>query len=212
MLEHLRFCLVTDIKTSVEEYTPFLLQAIDGGLKSVQLRAKGQEPDTVYAMAVQLKKLLTPYDIPLIINDHVEIAREVDAAGVHIGQADEAPYRARALLGKDKLIGLSIESQAELVAANALPCINYVAASAVFATASKTNLKKIWGLDGLRELCTTSIHPVLAIGGINLSIIDAVLAQGAYGIAVISALHDAHNPQEMASLLAEKITQGIRYE
>lgn len=130
----------------------------------------------------------------------------VDAAGVHIVRGCRSTLSSsRARLGRDKIIGLSIESGAEFAAANALSVIDYVAASAVFATPSKTNLKTIWGLDGLRTLCAASIHPVLAIGGINLNTIDAVMAQGAYGVAVISALHEAKDPRLMAALLLEKI-------
>ena len=212
MLECLRFCLVTDIKTSLDDYKPFLGKAIKGGLKSVQLRAKSKNPDEIYEMALDLKQFLSLYRIPLIINDHIDIAVEIDADGVHVGQSDEQPSLARKRLGKNKIIGLSIESENEFLLANSSPYIDYIAASAVFPSKSKTNLKKIWGLNGLEKLSLKSKYPIIAIGGIDLSNIEEVLRHGAFGIALISALHEADNPQQMAVSFIQKINQGLNHD
>jgi thiamine-phosphate pyrophosphorylase len=93
----------------------------------------------------------------------------------------------------------SIESLDELSAANQLTCIDYVAASAVFQSSTKPDCSTIWGLDGLRRICAHSIHPVIAIGGILLENIQAVIQAGAQGIAVVSAIHHARCPKLAAA-------------
>ncbi|MCA0402937.1 MAG: thiamine phosphate synthase [Proteobacteria bacterium] len=205
MLDKLRFCLVTDIDKPFPEYERFLKEVLEGGVQSVQLRAKSKNENDIYDLAYQLKKYLKPYQIPLIINDHIDIAVEIDAEGIHLGQSDKSPLLARKRLGPNKIIGLSIESETELEKANALTCLDYVAASAVFESKTKRNLKRIWGLEGLKKLSQASKYPVLAIGGIELTNVDAVLSHGAYGIALISALHEAANPKALAGAFLEKI-------
>lgn len=204
----LMLCLVTDFKNkSAAEYQSFLLNAVKGGVTSVQLRAKNKTPHEILQIAKELKTLLTPLQIPLIINDHIEIAREVDAAGVHVGQSDAAATKARELLGPDKIIGLSIETKEQLIQANQLDCIDYVAASAVFPSTNKLDCKTIWGIDGLQKLVKQSRHPVVAIGGINLTNISDVVKTGVTGVAVIGAIHDQSDPEQAAANLLSKINR-----
>jgi thiamine-phosphate pyrophosphorylase len=191
-MQELKLCLVTHRKNQpVDSYINFIIQAIQHyGVTSVQLREKNLSQTEVFTFARDLKSVLKPLHIPLIINDYVEIAEAVDAEGVHLGQSDISPTEARKLLGPDKIIGWSIESFSELVEANKLTCLNYVAASAVFPSATKTDCKTIWGLDGLKEIVENSKHPVVAIGGINFSNLEKVMAQGVCGVAMVSALHE----------------------
>src|SRR5476651_920456 len=120
----LRLCLVTPIRFEFNNaYQLFLRQAIRGGITSVQLRDKNPNQD-LFEKARQMKRFLDQHEIPLIINDHVELARQIDAAGVHIGQTDISPFEARRILGPKKTIGLSIESIPQLNAANKLSCID----------------------------------------------------------------------------------------
>ena len=190
------------LNTPLTQYLEFIKSCIANGVSSVQLREKGSTPEFKLDFAAQLKEILAPYNIPLIINDDVNCALAVDAEGVHLGQSDTAPEKARKLLGKNKFIGLSIESETELVQANQCD-LDYVAASAVFPSEHKNNLKTIWGLEGLQHLAQKSKHPMIAIGGINSHNAAAVMQAGAQGLAVIGALHNAQNPGKMASYLRE---------
>lgn len=199
-----RLCLVTNLQNQpFSSYKPLILKAIQGGITSVQLREKTQNLFEFQELALQLKSTLRPFNIPLIINDHVEIAKDIDADGVHIGQSDLSPYEARKILGPKKIIGWSVETLKELDMANQLTCIDYIAASAVFPSKTKPDCKTIWGITGLRQITQLSKHPVMAIGGINLSNIEMIIDNGACGAAVIGAIHN-HDPQKAAAdLIAE---------
>jgi thiamine-phosphate pyrophosphorylase len=200
MTKSLQLCLVTHFpRQSFEHYKNFLLQAISGGVTSVQLRDKEASFTEMHRLALELKTLLSPLNIPLIINDQVAIAQLVDAAGVHIGQSDESPVHTRKRLSLNKWIGLSIESLDDLTIANQLNCIDYVGASAVFPSQTKPDCKTLWGLDGLKMLTQQSKHPVVAIGGITINTIESVVACGVCGVAVVGALHNQPNPKQSAS-------------
>ena len=209
-LSALKLCLVThpDHLSLEPHLEQLLLKAIQGGVTSVQLRCKTQQPSAVRTLAVALISLLRPLEIPLIINDDVQLAKEIDADGVHLGQSDMSPIAARQFLGTNKIIGWSIETQEQLNQANALDCINYIAASAVFPSPSKKNCKTIWGLTGLAKITQASKYPVIAIGGINLSNIQSVISHGAYGVAVISAIYNHPNPEQAAWQLIQEINKG----
>lgn len=205
----LELCLVTQINNqSVEDYLKFIELAIKGGVTLVQLRDKSNSLSTIRSLALALKALLTKLHIPLIINDYVTLAVEIDADGVHLGQSDMSPFQARCLLGPDKIIGYSVETYSELKQANELNCIDYIAASAVFPSQTKANCKTIWNLDGLKQLATLSKHPVVAIGGINAHNVIQVIRNGACGVAVVSALHEYKNPFVMAKELIRNIQEG----
>lgn len=195
--------------TSLTEYLEFIKKCINSGVTCIQLREKNAEPEFKLHFALQLKELLTPYNIPLIINDDIDLARQIDADGVHLGQSDASVLIARDKLGNDKYIGLSIEAENQLKQANYLP-INYVAASAVFPSQHKKNLKTIWGIDGVSRLCKQSNHPIIGIGGINQYNLPQLMQAGAQGVAVIGALHQAADPVEM-TLTLRKIIDGRNY-
>lgn len=201
--EYLKLMLITQWQTQdVQTYLDFVEQCLQGGVTSVQLREKNCSFPVLYDFAVRLKILCQQYGVPLIINDLLDLAIDLDAEGLHLGQSDTAIEVARHRLGKDKIIGLSLESEEQLLAANA-SSVNYVAASAVFATTNKTNLRKLWGLSGLSMIASQSTHPVIAIGGITTATVSAVIKAGASGVAVIGALHDCENPAQMAQQLLE---------
>ena len=203
--EFYKFILVTHRQNqSLADYLQFIEICISSGVTSVQLREKNAKPCFLLAYARQLKALLDRYQIPLLINDNLELALEINAQGVHLGQTDLAPELARERLSHHKWIGLSIETEEDLRRANKV-AVDYVAASAVFPTEHKANICTHWGLDGLHTLAQSSRHPVIAIGGINQQNIDEVMAAGAKGIAVIGALHQAKDPAAMALRLRELI-------
>lgn len=213
---HLKLCVLTNIEAkSISEYKNFILQTVQGGVTSVQLRAKNKSLSEILHLATELKSILKPLKIPLIINDHVEIAKAVDAEGVHVGQSDLSAAKAREILGPEKIIGLSVESLQELEIANQLDCINYIGASAVFASSSKPDCKTIWGIEGLKKISQLSRHPVVAIGGIDQTNIKQIIASGACGAAVISAIHNHSDPRQAAADLITAINntlqQGAQY-
>ncbi len=208
IVNQFRLCLVTNMQTiPFPQYKEFILQAVAGGVTLIQLREKFKNVTQIRDMALALKAILDPVNIPLIINDYVEVAKEIDADGVHLGQSDISPYHARQLLGPTKIIGWSVETPEELEMANQLTCIDYIAASAVFPSKTKSDCKTIWGLDGLQKITQQSKHPVIAIGGINQQNIRSIMEHGASGAAVISAIHDQKNPKKAAHDLIMEINQ-----
>lgn len=200
-MKHLKLCLVTNIKDkTIDEYLSFIAKAIRGGVTMVQLREKSNDYNKIKARALALKNFLSPLKIPLIINDFVDMAIEIDADGVHVGNEDMEASLLREKLGPNKIIGVSVETLKDVNKANNLP-VNYIAASAVFPSSSKLNCKTFWGIDGLKMVVEESIHPVVAIGGINATNIQDISQAGAEGVAVIGAIHNAHDPYEATKRL-----------
>ena len=176
-------------------------EAAAGGVTMVQLREKECSTAEFIALARELKIALQPLGIPLIINDRVDVALAVDADGVHIGQSDMPYETARALLGKEKIIGLSVETMEEVIAANALD-VDYIGISPVYATPTKTDTLTPFGLEGIEEVMRLSRHRCVAIGGMNRNTIGEVIARGVEGVAVVSAIVAAESPREASEELA----------
>ena len=203
---YLRLCLVTNQNTqSLAVYEKFILRALSGGVTAIQLRDKNRSTKELKKTAIKLKTIAQQFHIPLIINDHVQLAKEIDADGVHLGQTDISPDIARDILGPNKIIGWSIETLADIELSNQSKFIDYIAASAIFPSKNKTNCKTHWGISGLQLIARKSIHPVVAIGGIDNLNTRAVMKNGACGIAVISALHDTPHPELAARQLLSQI-------
>lgn len=184
-------------------------EAVEGGCTIVQLREKHTDTGKFVALAKRLKSVLAPYNVPLIINDRIDVALASDADGVHIGQSDMPYDIARKLLGPDKIIGLSIENFEELDFANKLD-VDYVAASPVFGTPTKTDTAEPWGLEKLAEFNRRSIHPTVGIGGMNENTIGDVIACGTAGVAVVSAIVAADSPREASKRLRATVEKYIR--
>lgn len=182
------------------DLTEMVKEAVEGGVTIVQLREKECETGEFVELARRMKAMLKTYNVPLIINDRIDVALAVDADGVHIGQKDMPYDTARRLLGIEKIIGLSIETLEELERANELD-VDYVAASPVFPTPTKTDTARPWGIEGLKEFCMKSVHPVVAIGGMNEKTITDVMKVGTDGVAVVSAILGAERPKERAEAL-----------
>lgn len=174
--------------------------AVRGGVTMVQLREKESSTRDFVERAARLKQVLAPYHVPLIINDRVDVALAVDADGVHVGQSDMPYPLVKRLLPPGKIIGLSVESREQVLEANAYD-VDYIAASPVFATATKTNTLIEWGLEGLSWIKSVSRHPLVAIGGINKGNAEAIFQAGTDGIAVVSAIIAASDPEMAARML-----------
>lgn len=161
-------------------------EALEGGVTLVQYRAKTASSAEIYAEALQLKALCDSFNVPLIINDRLDIAMAVGAAGVHLGQDDLPCAAARRILGEDYLIGVSAHNLAE--AAEALQSgADYLGCGAVFGTATKADVKKL-GTDGLAAICREKGLPVVGIGGVTADNYREVRAAGADGAAIVSGI------------------------
>ena len=198
--------LVTDRLLAFGRSLEYVVEeAVKGGVTMVQLREKNASTKEFYDLGVSMKNLLRPFNIPLIINDRLDIALACDADGLHLGQSDMPYLVARKLLGKDKIIGLSVESVQDTIDANQLE-VDYIGISPVFDTLTKMDTATALGLDGVREITNISKHPSVAIGGINLSNAIDILKAGATGISVVSAIMSAADPKESASEFKKIIT------
>jgi thiamine-phosphate pyrophosphorylase len=192
-----------------------LAQAVgDGGATLVQLRNKLGSTRQLVAQARELKALLAPRSIPLLVNDRVDIALAAAADGVHVGQDDMQPADARRLLGPRAIIGLSIKTVAQAQAAP-IEVVDYVCIGGVFATTSKHNPEPPVGIDGLKSILAAVRRraprlPVGAIAGIDAKNAAAVVAAGVDGIAVISALSLAPDVVEAARTLRGIVDAGLR--
>jgi thiamine-phosphate pyrophosphorylase len=170
--------------------------AILGGVTIVQVREKDISSRQFYEITRSVKQVTDYYNIPLIINDRIDIAQAVDAAGVHLGQSDLHMLDARKILGHGKIIGISAGNADEAAEAERNGA-DYVGIGAVYPTGSK-NDADIVGLDGLRDAVSSIAIPSVAIGGINSSNVRDILATGVNGISVISAILDKEDIRKAA--------------
>jgi len=199
--------LVTDRILSKGRCVEFIVeQAVKGGVSMVQLREKQITTLDFVNIAARLKSMLAPLHIPLIINDRLDVALATDADGLHIGQED-MPYEiARRILGKDKIIGLSVENIKQAKEVNKLD-VDYIGLSPVFVTGTKPELVRALGLQGVWEIAGLSKHTMVAIGGINADNAADVLSAGVHGLAVVSAVSSADDPMKAASEIRQVVDQ-----
>jgi thiamine-phosphate pyrophosphorylase len=186
-----------------------VLQAAQGGAAYVQLREKDLSTRDFVEEAIAVKKLLLPFHVPLIINDRIDVVLACGADGVHIGQEDMPYATARKLMGQEAIIGLSVETWADVEASQNLD-VDYIGVSPVFATPTKIDTKEPWGLEGLRKIKSFSRHPLVAIGGINESNARTVVKVGADCLAVVSAVCSADDPAAAVANLNNIINSALR--
>jgi len=178
-----------------------VLQCVRGGVSMVQLREKDLPTRDFVDEALRIKEILAPHNVPLIINDRLDVAMAVRAEGVHVGQED-MPYEiARELLGPEAIIGLSVENKSQVLEAEGYDA-DYLGVSPIFETPTKTDTRGSWGLSGLAWVRENSRHNLVAIGGLNETNIAGVVRSGADGIAVVSALCSAPDPEATARNLS----------
>ena len=207
MKEKLKLYLVTDRDLSLgRPLEEIVSEAVAGGVTMVQLREKDAATGEFVELGRRLMSLLKPLGVPLIINDRVDVALAVDADGVHIGQSDMSYADARRLLGPEKIIGLSVENFEDLESANKLD-VDYIGISPVYGTPTKTDTAEPFGLEGLRKAVEMSVHPTVAIGGMNAATIGDVIDAGADGVAVVSAICSAKSPRNATTELAAIVKQ-----
>ncbi|MCB8817895.1 thiamine phosphate synthase [Desulfosporosinus shakirovi] len=179
--------LVTDRKLLGErDLAQSIELAIQGGVSLVQLREKSISTKDFLNLALRVKEITSKYEIPLIINDRLDIALAVDAEGLHVGQDDLPMLKARELLGPDKIIGVSVRTLEEALLAQQQGA-DYLGVGAVFRTSTKSDAKEV-SLEQLEYIKKSVSIPVVAIGGINYGNIQQVKATGIDGISVVSAI------------------------
>ena len=161
-------------------------ESITGGATLIQHREKNLGYEVFKYEALEIQRLCREHDIPFIVNDNVNLAREVDADGVHVGQEDMDAGSVRRLIGAGKILGVSVRTPEEAVRAEAQGA-DYLGAGAVFHTGSKSDAVDITH-EALREICEAVKIPVVAIGGISLKNARELAGTGIAGLAVISAI------------------------
>jgi thiamine-phosphate pyrophosphorylase len=185
-----------------------ILHAIRGGASCVQLREKDVSTRFFVEEALRIKALMAPFQVPLIINDRLDVALAIGADGVHVGQEDMPYQTARRLMGPRAIIGLSVETWEDVERAELLDC-DYLGVSPVFATPTKTDTKEPWGLDGLARIRAFSRHLLVAIGGLHAGNAEAVVRAGADGVAVVSAICASPDPFQASGELAGIIRAAL---
>lgn len=181
--------------------------ALEGGVTMIQLREKNLDEESFYREAIEIKELCKKFHVPFIINDNVELAKKVDADGIHVGQNDMAAQDVRAIIGPDKILGVSTQTVEEALLAQKMGA-DYLGVGAVFPTGSKDDC---WVLshDLCREICSAVTIPVVAIGGINLGNISKLSGLGFSGISLISAIFGQSDIKSAAMKLKEEVSKII---
>lgn len=181
--------------------------AVRGGADVIQLRAKGVGVPDVAALARQLLAVTRPAGIPLIINDHAEVALAVGAEGVHLGQDDAPLSRVRTLLSPTAILGKSTHSLAQAQAA-AAEGATYIGVGPVYATPTKPGTAAV-GTGLVEEVTKAVAIPAVCIGGIDAEALDAVIRAGGRCVAVVRAVCGALDPETAARTLKHRLTQAI---
>jgi len=164
------------------------------GAPLIQLRVKDEPTRRFVELAREVRERTRRHGAMLIVNDRVDIAKLVDADGVHLGQDDLPPALARRILGDGKIVGFSTHNLLQAQRAQAEGAADYLGFGPVFSTTSKENPDPIVGIEGLREVRRCVGLPLIAIGGINATTVATVLNAGADAVALIGAIAGAHDP------------------
>ena len=191
--------LVTDKSDDIDKFLNTIEEAIKGGVTVVQIREKTAETLDFYNLALKVKGITTKYNVPLIINDRVDVALAIDADGVHVGQSDMPCDVTRRLIGKDKILGVSASTVDEAQKAEK-DGANYIGTGAVFPTATKDDAPSVTK-EELKEVVDSIEIPVVAIGGINLKNAHELIDTGIAGLSVVSAIMIADNPKKASEEL-----------
>ncbi len=181
-------------------------KVLKGGATLVQLREKELDREMFLKEAIEIKKLCKRYQVPFVINDNVEVALAMDADGVHVGQSDMEAGDVRALIGEDKLLGVSVQTVDQAFMAEQCGA-DYLGVGAVFPTGSKSDADEV-SRATLRAICDAVDIPVVAIGGINQENVLKLSGTGICGVAVISALF-AQPDIEQATVKLRKLTEDM---
>lgn len=176
--------------------------AIRGGVSCIQLREKMCSTREFIDESLAIRSLLARHGIPLIINDRVDVALAVKADGIHLGQKDMPCRMARQIIPESMIVGISVESLDDAIAAQK-DGADYLGVSPIYPTPTKTDTAQALGLEGLRSIRSEVDLPLVGIGGLNADNAAAVIYNGADGVAVVSAIVAADDPEAATRDLIE---------
>jgi len=195
--------VITDNRYLRNRSLPDLVEAaLRGGAAAVQLRNKEADTADFIEEGLQLLPITRKYKVPLIVNDRIDVAVEIDADGVHLGQEDASPEEARSILGMSKIIGVSVHSVTQAMEALEFP-VDYLGAGSIYP--SKTEPREAIGVQTLERICKSVGIPVIAIGGITVDKVEEVMKNGASGVAVISDVWDTDDVEERVREYASEL-------
>lgn len=180
-------------------------EAIAGGVTMVQLREKNTTKEEFLELATELRAVTKEADVPLLINDNVEIALACDADGVHVGQKDQDACEVRKLIGKDKVLGVSVQTVEQAFAAEENGA-DYLGVGAVFGTLTKADADTV-STEILHKICSAVSIPVVAIGGISKTNLSQLRHTGIAGVAVVSAIFAQENKKKAARDLMKELRE-----
>ena len=195
---------ITDYRWDMDTMLDKVRQAVHGGIDILQYRPKNLDTVEMIQQANALQQILVPANVPLIINDFCDVAKVVNADGVHLGQDDINPKSAREYLGADKIIGLSVGNDKELQTLDA-SVVDYVGIGPIYGTATKSDAGDAIGIDGFKHLRNQILIPCVGIGGINSKNAVDVCNAGADGVAIISGIFESENIPVTVQSIKNKI-------
>jgi thiamine-phosphate pyrophosphorylase len=195
--------LVTDNSDDVDKFLKTIEEAIKGGTTVVQIREKTADTLDFYNLALKVKEITEKYNVPLIINDRVDIALAIDTDGVHVGQSDMPCDITRQLIGEDKILGVSAATIEEAKKAQK-DGADYIGTGAVFPTKTKDDAPSVTKQE-LKDIVESIDIPVVAIGGITLENAHELIDTGISGLSVVSAIMSSDNPKKSSQELLKII-------
>lgn len=200
--------LVTDKRNKTdEEFLEIIEEAIKGGTTVVQIREKEGETLDFYNLALKVKEITSKYNVPLIVNDRIDVALAIKSEGVHIGQTDMPADVARSLIGDEMILGVSASTVKEARKAEK-DGADYIGTGAVFPTATKDDAPSITK-DDLKEVTSSINIPTVAIGGITLENASELAGTGIAGISVVSAIMNSEDPKTASENLLKIYNEKI---
>ena len=192
-----------------ETLTAVCEKVLENGATFLQIREKDLAPDSFEKEAKALQALCAQHKVPFVVNDSVEIALDIDADGVHVGQSDIKGRDIRALIGPDKILGISAGTVQEAIAAEKAGA-DYIGVGAVFGTTTKKDARNL-SIEQLQEIQRSVSIPVVAIGGINAANIADLSGSSVDGVAVISAIFAADDPGKATAELLQRAKKLVQH-
>ncbi len=202
------YLVISEATCHGKDFVAVCEAAIQGGVDLVQLREKDIDTPEFLIKAFRLQEMLARYDVPLIINDNLEVAKQSSAYGIHVGNNDLPPIKIRSGWEACKLLGYSVEYKKQVFNQQTVAA-DYLGISPVFKTLTKQDTVTEWGLKGIRDLRLATDKPLVAIGNMNVSNAYEVIKAGANCIAVVSAICRAANPAEAAYEIRNQIEKAV---
>jgi thiamine-phosphate pyrophosphorylase len=204
-----RLYLITDRKIATKPLPEAVRLALEGGVRAIQLREKDLPVRELLALALELRSITREYGAKLFINDRVDVAVSVNADGVHLGHLSMPPEGTRKVVGKDMLIGVSTHNLDEAKSAEAGGA-DFITLGPIFDTPSKVKKGAPVGIEAIKSIKSVINIPIFALGGIKSGFAGQILASGAYGISMISAILGADDIKKAAEIVVQEVAGAGR--